>query len=84
LRADEEARLRGVLARTRSALGALGGVVGTGVGRRQVGGPADDLCIRIFVSLPSDRRAISTAVSALLPEDPFCIIAIGPARPLRI
>lgn len=84
MRDGEEAHLRAVLTRTRSALEAMAGVVGTGVGLRQAGGPADDLCIQVFVALPSDRAVVSAEVSALLPEDPFCIIVIGPARPLGI
>jgi hypothetical protein len=84
LSAAEEHRLRQVLAQTRSALEALAGVVGTGVGLPSAGAPADEACIQVFVSHAADSDAISAAVYSLLPGDPFCVIVTGPAQPLCI
>jgi len=84
LRADKEAHLRAVLAGARSGLEALAGVVGTGVGLPHAGALAEDVCIQVFVSRVADREVIRAAVSALVPEDPFCIIITGPVQPLCI
>jgi hypothetical protein len=63
---------------------ALAGVVGTGVGLPNASAPAEEVCIQVFVSRAADREAIRAAVSALIHEDPFCLIVTGPAQPLCI